>query len=164
MATMAAGFEGVDFARARAAQAVASPANWSLFPATIERRPKSFRWGSNLLAFISANDFQGGHSSKTVSHVVALAGWGTRTQTKSAVGQVTDEHPTPKRKPGRGTSKRRGCICWAPCRRSFAKARMSAADKEPIQRSPANLFDLIPELFQEWNLWDSLVGNGFLET
>lgn len=67
MARMAVGFEGVDFARARAAQATASPAIWSVFPAAIEIRRKIFRCGNRLVALIAADDFQCSHSSSQLS-------------------------------------------------------------------------------------------------
>ena len=70
MAMMAAGFEGVDFARARAAQAAASPAIWSVFPAVIERRPKIFRLGRKFDVFIFAADCRVNNSRELVSHVV----------------------------------------------------------------------------------------------
>src|ERR1700704_3731171 len=56
MAVTAAGFEGADFARARAAQAAGSPAIWSVFPVRIERRATIFRCGDEFEEFISAAD------------------------------------------------------------------------------------------------------------
>ena len=70
MAMMAAGFEWADRARARAAQAAAIPAIWTVFPATIEMRLKIFRCGNEFEAFISAADCPVSNSRKLVSPVV----------------------------------------------------------------------------------------------
>jgi len=60
---MAAGFEWEDRATASAAHAATIPAICTMFPTTIERRPKIFLCGSELDAFISAAAFRGGNSS-----------------------------------------------------------------------------------------------------
>jgi hypothetical protein len=59
---VAAGFEGVDRARARAAQAAMSPAIWYVFPAMIERRLKIFRCAGKFVVFIFAAACQSSHS------------------------------------------------------------------------------------------------------
>src|ERR1700716_1223247 len=70
---MATGFEAGDRASARAAQAATSPAIWSVFPATIERRLKIFRCGNEFEEFISAADCPAKNCSELVSHVTALS-------------------------------------------------------------------------------------------
>ena len=70
---MATGFEAGDRASARAAQAATSPAIWSVFPATIERRLKIFRCGNEFEEFISAADCPARNCSEPVSHVTALS-------------------------------------------------------------------------------------------
>src|SRR5260370_42384458 len=70
---MAVGFEWADWARARAAQAAVSPATWSVFPATIERRLKIFRCGNEVEAFISAADTLASNCSGLLSHVGVFA-------------------------------------------------------------------------------------------
>jgi hypothetical protein len=66
---MAEGLERGDRARARAAQAARIPAICNMFPTTMERRPKIFRWGSELEAFIFAAAFRGRIAARSVSHV-----------------------------------------------------------------------------------------------
>jgi hypothetical protein len=56
MAAMAAGFELVVRARARATQAARTPAICIAFPATIERRLKILRRGREVEVFIFASD------------------------------------------------------------------------------------------------------------
>ena len=89
MAMMAAGFEVGDRASARAAQAAASPAIWSVFPATIERRLKIFRCGNEFEEFISAADCPARNCSELVSHVTALSPTGGLRVWSDAVPQLT---------------------------------------------------------------------------